>query len=95
MSFQQGLSGLFAASANLDAIGNNVANASTVANETVPADSDAFIDRNVGSDDGAFSDSSGPVTGSLSGPRVAGTHRGTPNDGERKDTDSGLKDHSI
>jgi flagellar hook protein FlgE len=30
MSFQQGLSGLFAASANLDAIGNNVANASTV-----------------------------------------------------------------
>jgi flagellar hook protein FlgE len=30
MSFQQGLSGLFAASRNLDAIGNNVANATTV-----------------------------------------------------------------
>ncbi len=30
MSFQQGLSGLFAASRNLDSIGNNVANASTV-----------------------------------------------------------------
>jgi flagellar hook protein FlgE len=30
MSFQQGLSGLFAASRNLDAIGNNVANANTV-----------------------------------------------------------------
>jgi flagellar hook protein FlgE len=30
MSFQQGLSGLFAASRNLDTIGNNVANASTV-----------------------------------------------------------------
>jgi len=30
MSFQQGLSGLFAASSNLDAIGNNVANATTV-----------------------------------------------------------------
>jgi len=30
MSFQQGLSGLFAASSNLDVIGNNVANANTV-----------------------------------------------------------------
>src|SRR6266498_2222344 len=30
MSFQQGLSGLFAASKNLDSIGNNVANANTV-----------------------------------------------------------------
>ena len=30
MSFQQGLSGLNAASSNLDVIGNNVANASTV-----------------------------------------------------------------
>ena len=30
MSFQQGLSGLNAASQNLDVIGNNVANASTV-----------------------------------------------------------------
>ena len=30
MSFQQGLSGLNAASKNLDVIGNNVANASTV-----------------------------------------------------------------
>ncbi len=30
MSFQQGLSGLFAASRNLDSIGNNVANANTV-----------------------------------------------------------------
>ena len=30
MSFQQGLSGLFAAAQNLDVIGNNVANASTV-----------------------------------------------------------------
>src|SRR5919198_2130938 len=30
MSFQQGLSGLFAAARNLDVIGNNVANANTV-----------------------------------------------------------------
>ncbi|HEU0201174.1 MAG TPA: flagellar basal body protein, partial [Burkholderiaceae bacterium] len=30
MSFQQGLSGLNVAAKNLDAIGNNVANASTV-----------------------------------------------------------------
>ena len=50
MSFQQGLSGLNAASKNLAAIGNNVANASTIGYKTARAEfADVFANSLAGS----------------------------------------------
>ena len=52
MSFQQGLSGLSAASTNLDVVGNNIANANTVGYKQAQAQ---FTDIFANSLDGAGS----------------------------------------